>query len=163
MPSSFPILLSIVLALLSTYTPTARAGKPEKLYFSGRLIEVDAAKHTFVIRSRNKELVFAVDVGRCNITVDGSVTQRSLRFARVGDAVLGKLSLKEAKPFVSWVEFTRHPQEGKAVAGKPGYILSPYLPRWPQPGYHSEAMDARQLKSGDMVMDDGTGKIFLVP
>lgn len=158
------ILLSIVLGLLSTYTPTARADKkPEKLYFSGRLIEVDAAKHTFVIRSRNKELVFAVDVGRCNITVNGSISERSLRFARVGDAVLGKLSLREANPFVRWVEFTRQPQEGKAVAGKPGYILSPYLPRWPQPGYRSEAMDARQLKSGDMVLDDVSGKIFLVP
>ncbi len=152
-----------MLALLSTHTPTARAEKPEELYFSGRLIEVDPAKHTFVIRSKTKELVFAVDVGRCDITVDGSISERSLRFARVGDAVLGKLSLKEAKPFVACVEFTRHPQVGKAAAGKPGYILSPYLLRWPQRGYHAEAMDARQLKSGDMVLDDGTGKIFLVP
>ena len=139
------------------------ADKPKGLYFSGQLIELDAAKHTFTIRNKNKELVFTIDPARCDITVDGSVTQRSLRFAHIGDAVIGKLSTKEAKPFVTWVEFTRKPQLGKPVPGRPGYILSPYLPKWPQPGYHAEAMDARQVGHGDMVFDEVSGKIFLVP
>ncbi len=151
------------LALLFLPSSLTAADKPEELYFSGKLSELDPAKHTFAIRSRNKELVFTIDVGRCDVTVNGSISERSLRFAKLGDAVLGELSLKSTKPFVLWVEFTRHPQVGKAVPGKPGYIRSPYLPRWPQPGYRAEEMDARQLKSGDMVMDDGTGKIFLVP
>ena len=38
---------------------------------------------------------------RCDITVDGSMTERNLRFARIGDAVMDELSLKEAKPYVT--------------------------------------------------------------
>jgi hypothetical protein len=87
--------------------------KPKGLYFSGRLIELDAAKHIFTIRSKNKELVFTIHPARCDITVDGSITHRSLRFAHIGDAVMGKLSTKEAKPFVTWVEFTRKTAAGQ--------------------------------------------------
>lgn len=76
---------------------------------------------------------------------------------------MGELSIKEARPNVTCVEFTRHAQVGRAVTGKPGYILSPYLPRWPEVGYRAESMDARQLKSGDMILDNGTGKVFLIP
>ena len=83
--------------------------------FQGELIELDAAKHTFTVRNGNKELVFAIDPPRCDITVDGSIIRRSLKFARIGDAVMGKLSLKEAKPYVAWVEFTHKPQVGKAI------------------------------------------------
>ena len=164
-PKSIFILLAIASTLAGAFTAsTARAAeKAEKLYFSGRLIELDAARHTFVIRSRKKELVFTIDPQRCDITVNGSISERTLRFAQIGDAVMGKVSLKEAKPVVTWVEFTRKPQVGKPVPGRPGYIVSPYLPKWPQPGYHAEAMDARQLAHGDMVLDDISGKIFLVP
>ena len=158
------ILFAIALTLASAFTPaTVAAEKPEKLYFSGRLIELNATKHTFTVRNGNKELVFTIDPARCDITVDGSIIRRSLKFARIGDAVMGKLSLKEAKPYVAWVEFTHKPQVGKAVPEQPGYILSPYLPTWPQPGYHAEAMDARQLAHGAMVYDEISGKVFLVP
>lgn len=158
------ILFAIALTLAGAFTSaTAAADKPEELYFSGRLIELDAAKHTFTVRSRNKELVFTIDPSRCDITADGSIIRRSLKFARIGDAVMGELSLKEAKPYVAWVEFTHKPLVGKAVPKQPGYIFSPYLPTWPQPGYHAEAMDARHLAHGDMVYDDVSGKIFLVP
>ena len=112
---------------------------------------------------QEKELVFTIEPQRCDITVDGSMAERNLKFAHIGDAVIGEVSLKEAKPYVSWVEFTHKPQVGKAVPGRPGYILSPYLPKWPEPWHHAEAMDARQLAHGDMVLDDLTGKIFLVP
>ena len=158
------ILFAIALTLASAFTPaTVAAEKPEKLYFSGRLIELDAAKHTFTVRNGNKELVFTIDPPRCDITVDGSIIRRSLKFARIGDAVMGKLSLKEAKPYVAWVEFTHKPEVGRAVLEQPGYILSPYLPQWPQPRYHPEAMDARQLAHGAMVYDEISGKVFLVP
>ena len=157
--------LAIALVANCAFIPgTARAaGKPEKLYFSGRLIELNPAKHTFTIRSGKKELVFTIEPQRCNITVDGSISERNLKFARIGDAVMGGLSLKEARPYVTWVEFTRKPQIGKPVPGRPGFILSPYLPKWPEPWHHAEAMDARQLAKGDMVLDDLSGKIFLVP
>ena len=91
------------------------------------------------------------------------MTERNLRFARIGDAVMDELSLKEAKPYVTWVEFTRKPQLGKPVPKQPSFILSPYLPRWPEPWHHAEAMDTRHLAHGAMVMDELTGKIFLVP
>src|SRR6266446_2980937 len=75
--------------------------KTEELYFSGRLIELDAAKHSFPIRRRKKELVFTIDPSRCDITVDSSISERSLRFAHIGDAIIGELSTKESKPFVT--------------------------------------------------------------
>lgn len=153
----------IIFGLMGALTPCESAEKPEKLYFSGRLIELDAAKHTFTVRSRNKELVFTIEPGRCDITVNGSMTERSLKWARIGDAVMGKLSLKEARPYVSWVEFTRNPQVGKPVAGKPGFLLSPYLSRWPDPRNRQEPMDARTFAKGDMVYDEISGKVFLVP
>jgi len=159
-------LLTFVAAILVVAFATdldAAPEKPDDLYFSGRLIEVDPAKNTIVVRSKKKELVFTIDPHRCDITVDGSVTQRSLKFARVGDAVMGELSVKEAKPYVTWVEFTRHPLVGRPVPNKPGFILSPYLPKWPDPTQYPEPMDARQLAHGDMVFDDTTGKVFLVP
>jgi hypothetical protein len=157
------IFLIVLLALIASFSSLAVAEKLKELYFSGKLIELDAAKHTFTVRNGNKNLVFTIDPSRCDITVDGSIIRRSLKFARIGDAVMGKLSLKEAKPYVAWVEFTHKPQVGKGVAEQPGYILSPYLPTWPQPGYHAEAMDARQLAHGAMVYDQISGKVFLVP
>lgn len=127
------ILGAIIFGLTGALRPFEGAEKPEKLYFSGRLIELDAAKHTFTLRSRNKELVFTIEPRRCETTVDGSVAEQTLKWARIGDAVIGKLSLKEARPYVSWVEFTHNPQVGKSVAGKPGFLLTPYLPKWPEP------------------------------
>ena len=157
------VLAATTLVLAIALVPAARAAeKPEELYFAGKLIELNAAKHTFTIRSKNKELVFTIDPGRCDITVDGSVSERSLRWARIGDAVMGELSLKEAKPYVTWVEFTHQPLPGRPVAGKPGFIHSPYG-KWMQPWNASEAADVRKLSHGDMVMDDDSGKIFLVP
>jgi hypothetical protein len=156
-------LVPVTLALLMALDAMGATEKTEELYFSGRVIELDAAKHTFTIRSKKKELVFTIEPRRCNITVDGSVAEQTLKWARIGDAVLGELSLKEAKPYVSWVEFTHKPQVGKPVSKQPGFILSPYLPKWPEPWHHAEPMDARQLARGDMVLDDVTGKIFLVP
>jgi len=95
--------------------PVAANDKPGELYCSGRLIELNAAKHTFAIRNGKKELVLTIEPQRCDTTVDGSMTERNLRFARIGDAVMGELSLKEAKPYVTWAEFTRKPQLGKPV------------------------------------------------
>ena len=81
--------------------PVTANEKPRELYFSGRLIELDAAKPTFAIRNGKKELVFTIEPQRRDITVDGSMTERNLRFARIGDALMGELSLKEAKPYVT--------------------------------------------------------------
>jgi hypothetical protein len=153
----------IILTLTSALDAATPGEKTEELYFSGRLIELNAAKHTFTIRSKNKELVFAIDPRRCDITVDGSISERTLRWARVGDAVMGEVSLKEAKPYVTWVEFTHKPERGKPIPGKPGFILSPYMPRWPDPWHRPLPLDAQRLAHGDMVLDEITGKIFVVP
>jgi hypothetical protein len=42
-------------------------------------------------------------------------------------------------------------------------VLSPYLPAWPGPWHHPLPVDTHGLLHGDMVLDDVTGKIFLVP
>ena len=110
-----PRLLCVCLAVLFASHPVAANDKPGELYFSGRLIELNAAKHTFAIRNGKKELVFTIEPQRCDTTVDGSMTERNLRFARIGDAVMGELSLKEAKPYVTGVEFARKPQLGKPL------------------------------------------------
>ena len=81
--------------------PVTANEKPRELYFSGRLIELDAAKPTFAIRNGKKELVFTIEPQRCDITVDGSMTERNLRFARISDSVMRELSLKEAKLYVT--------------------------------------------------------------
>jgi hypothetical protein len=157
------IFAAVILSFDCPFEVRAAPEKTKELYFSGLLIKVDPAKNTFIIRSKKKELVFAIDPHRFDITVNGSVTERSLKFAQPGDAVLGELSLRETRPYVTWVEFTRHAEIGKPVPNKPGFILSPYLPKWPEPWHHAEAMDARQFSHGDMVLDDVTGKVFLVP
>ena len=157
------IFAAVILRFDCPFEGRAAAAKTKELYFSGLLIKVDPAKNTFIIRSIKKELVFEIDPHRCDITVNGSVTERSLKFAQPGDAVMGELSLRETKPYVTWVEFTRHPLVGRPVPNKPGFILSPYLPKWPDPTQYPEPMDARQLAHGDMVFDDTTGKVFLVP
>jgi hypothetical protein len=75
-----PIALRLSDMLFASH-PVAANDKPRELYFSGRLIELDAAKHTFTIRNGKKDLVFTIVPQRCDITVDGSMTERNLRFA----------------------------------------------------------------------------------
>ena len=95
------------------------------LYFSGWLVEVNPAAKTFAIRSHKKLLVFTVDIHRYRITQDGSVTRRSLEWAKVGDAVMGNVSLAGGERFVKWVEFTRNPKAGKPVGGGFSFWLFP--------------------------------------
>jgi len=115
-----PILAGTILGLAGALGPAIGAEKTEELYFAGKLIELDAAKHTFTIRSRNKELVFTINPARCDITVNGSVSERACD-GHEWRRSHGRAIAERSEPYVTWVEFTHHPETGKPVAGKPGY------------------------------------------
>ena len=155
--------LVAVISLVALTMLGAAQDASKSLYFSGYLVEVNPAKQTFAIRSHEKVLVFTVDIHRCWITQDGSVTRRNLGWARVGDAVMGKLAMAKGQRYVEWVEFTRNPKPGKPVAGKPGFLTTPYGRIWGVPGKFAAPVDARGLEHGAMIFDDMSRKIFLVP
>lgn len=130
--------------------------KPDRYYFSGWLVEMNPATRTFAVRSGRKVLQFTTDLRRTSITVDGRFSlQQSLRSARVGDAVMGRVSFKRSKPYLGWVTFTHKPAYGRKLQSKPGFVLSPYN--------LSAQFDVRKSARGDMVLDNLTEKIFLVP
>lgn len=121
----------------------------------GWLAEIDPTAHTFAIRSGKKLLQFTTIPSRTNITVgDWGTFQTSLSSARVGDAVLVKLSLAEARPYVKSVKFTHRPATAAPIKSRPGFVIAPYS--------HS-VFDVRKCAHGEMVEDLWPGKIFLVP
>jgi hypothetical protein len=155
--------LLVAVMSLTAFTMLWAEDTSKSLYFSGWLTEVNPAAKTFSIRSHNKILVFTVDIRRCWITQDGSVTRRNLGWAKVGDAVMGRVSVAKGERFVKWVEFTRKPKPGKPVAGKPGFLASPYGAQWTGSDSFQTSFDARDLPQGAMIFDHMSKKIFLVP
>ena len=130
--------------------------KSDHFYFSGWLAEINPATHTFAVRNGHKLLQFTTIVSRTDISVDGRFSlQDSLKQARIGDAVMGRVSLAEARPYVEWLEFTHKPAYALPLKSKPGFVPSPYNP--------IATFDARTSSRGDMVLDDLTEKIFLIP
>jgi hypothetical protein len=150
-------LLLLALALVATTDlPVALADKKSDLVtVSGWLAEIDPPAHTFAIRNGKKLLQFTIIPSRTNIAVDdrGSLPA-SLSSARVGDAVMVKLSLAENRPYVESVQFTHRPATATAIKTRAGFVLSPYS--------HS-VFDVRKCVHGEMVEDVWPGKIFLVP
>ncbi len=80
-----------------------------------------------------------------------------LKNARVGDAVIGRLSLAGATPIVDKLEFTADPRFGLPIPGKPGFIRTPYTSAVTTP------LDVRGYPRGAMVKDPASGKIILIP
>lgn len=149
--------LAVIVGLLAVINTTWAELKPKSFYFTGRLIAVDPAARTFTIQAKKRALTFSIDVHHCWITRDGSMKERTLRWAKLGDAVMCKVKLIGGKAVVEWVEFTSKPEIGVPVPGKPGFVRSPYITTSRVP------MDVRNFPHGAMVMDDVVGKIFLVP
>jgi hypothetical protein len=149
--------LLLVLALIATTGfPVAFADKKaDSVTLSGWLAEIDSPAHTFAIRNGKKVLQFTINPSRTNITTDdwGSL-RTSLSSARVGDAVIVKLSLAESRPFVESVKFTHRPATATSIKARPGFVLSPYS---------NAVFDVRKCAHGEMVEDVWLGKIFLVP
>jgi hypothetical protein len=149
--------LLVVLALIATTGfPVALADKKaDSVTVSGWLAEIDPPAHTFAIRNGKKLLQFTTIPSRTNITGEDWGTLRvSLSSARVGDAVMVKLSLAESHPYVESVKFTHRPATATPIKTRPGFVLSPYS--------HS-VFDVRKCAHGEMLEDPWPGKIFLVP
>ena len=148
--------LLVVALIATTGFPLAFADKnSDSATVSGWLAEIDPPAHTFAIRNGKKLLQFTTLPSRTNITVDDWGTfQTSLSSARVGDAVMVKLSLAESRPYVKSVKFTHRPATATPVKTRPGFVLSPYS--------HS-VFDVRKCAHGEMLEDVWPGKIFLVP
>jgi hypothetical protein len=53
----------------------------------------------------------------------------SLGIAKIGDAVIGKLSLEGSEPVVVTLAFMGNPQFGLPVPNKAGFMISPYAAR----------------------------------
>jgi hypothetical protein len=149
--------LLLVLALIATTGfPVAFADKKaDSVTLSGWLAEIDSPAHTFAIRNGKKVLQFTINPSRTNITTDdwGSL-RTSLSSARVGDAVMVKLSVAESHPYVESVKFTHRPATATPIKARPGFVLSPYS---------SAVFDVRKCAHREMVEDVWLGKIFLVP
>src|SRR5262245_52684241 len=146
----------ILASFITTCLPLAFAEKKDdSVTITGWLAEIDPSAKTFAIRNGKKLLQFSIIPTRTNITVDDWGTfQTTLSSARVGDAVLVRLSTAESRPFVESVKFTHRPATATPIKARPGFVLSPYS--------HS-IFDVRKCAHGDMLEDLWPGKIFLVP
>ncbi len=85
--------------------------------------------------------------------------------AKVGDAVVGKLSLARPEPVVVKLFFMANPQYAIPVPNKPGFVASPYkaINVLSHMTATQKSIDVRGSGRGTMVLDAATGKIFLVP
>jgi hypothetical protein len=76
----------------------------------------------------------------------------SLGIAKIGDAVIGKLSLEGSEPVVVTLAFMGNPQFGLPVPNKAGFMISPYASASRLP------IDVRHFPRGAMVKDPSTVK-----
>lgn len=151
-----------VLFLASGIHSSARAADPPKaIDFAGWLTELDLKTNTIAVKGK-KVMVFAIDLQKCSIIRNGNgstgpMQWGGLKNARVGDAVIGRLSLAGPAPVVVRLEFTAQPRVGLPIPGKPGFIRTPYTSAVPTP------LDVRGYARGTMLKDPASGKIILVP
>jgi hypothetical protein len=147
------------------------ANEDKSVEFQGTLSAVDLAAKTITVRARHKEFVFQIDLQRCNIVKDGlypfipGAQSPALASARVGDAVVGKLVVENNLPVVTRLYLTSKPEPAVRVKEKPGFVTSPY--HFTSPLSHltvgHSAIDVRGYQRGSMLVDETSGKIFLVP
>ncbi|CAN5551344.1 hypothetical protein BH18VER2_BH18VER2_13080 [soil metagenome] len=140
----------------------ATAADDEKsVEFQGTVSAVDLAAKTITVRARQKDFVFQIDLERCRVVKEGrqpttpGAPTPGLKSAQVGDSVVGRFVVEGAKAVVTHLYLMAHPEPGVRVKEKPGYITSPY-----QTG---GAIDVRGYRRGTMLVDETSGKIFLVP
>lgn len=156
--------LVAVTALFFAWTAAiAAADKPKSLDFAGRLTAVDLVAKTITVQGPKKTFVFTIDIRRCDVARNGNWWNQpgaefgSLGLAKVGDAVIGKLSLSGPHPVVVRLDLMGNPRFGLPFPSKPGFITSPYASSFRTP------IDVRGYPRGAMVKDPPTGKIILVP
>ena len=163
-----PVIVS-VFGLGTGITPAAEvAGTVE---FQGTVSSVAPEKKTITVRTRQKDFVFQIDPQRCRIVKVGGAPDlarapaSALSSAQVGDSVVGHFVVEREKPIVTRLYLTTKPEIGVRVQEKPGFIVSPYRSAsFLRPGATGKgAIDVRGYRRGSMLVDEESGRIFLVP
>ncbi len=163
--------LLLVAACLAGGIGDSSAEEEKKVEFQGTVSAVDLEAKTITMRARRKDFVFQIDPQRCNVVKDGrypfipGAQTPALRSAKVGDSVVGTLVVEHGAPVVTDLYLTTKPEPGERLKDKPGFITSPY--HFISPLSHTTighgAIDVRGYQRGTMLVDETTGKIFLVP
>ncbi len=147
------------------------AGDVNSVEFQGTVSSVDPEKMTITVRTRQKDFVFQIDPQRCKIVKDGrapnfpGAAAPALSSAQVGDSVVGHFMVEREKPIVTRLYLTTKPETGVRVKEKPGFIVSPYRSASSSgPAATGKgAIDVRGYRRGSMLVDEESGRIFLVP
>lgn len=168
------LIRSLPLVFIATWLGggiTLGAVEEKAVEFQGTVSAVNLAARTITVRARQKDFIFQIDPRRCNIVKDGrypfipGAQSPTLRSARIGDAVVGTLVVEHGAPVVTDLYLTTKPEPGARLKAKPGFITSPY--HFISPLSHNTvgrgAIDVRGYRRGTMLVDETTGKIFLVP
>lgn len=161
----------LLAACFASGIATAGAEEEKTIEFQGTVSAVDPEAKTITIRARQKDFVFQIDPQRCNVVKDGKYPfipgsqSPVLRSAQIGDSAVGTLVVEHGKPVVTDLYLTAKPERGERLKEKTGFITSPY--HFISPLSHSTidrgAIDVRGYRRGTMLVDESTGKIFLVP
>lgn len=168
MRMKFPARFVSLALLLGTGLALAEEKKVE---FQGKVSEVDLSAKTVTVRAGKKDFVFQIDPQRCKVVKDGfypsipGAQTPALKSARAGDSVVGTLVVENNQPVVTELYLTTKPEPGVRVKEEHGHITSPY--HFISPLSHTTvghgAIDVRGYARGSMLVDQNTGKIFLVP
>ncbi|MGI8956268.1 MAG: hypothetical protein ACR2II_05055 [Chthoniobacterales bacterium] len=150
---------------------TAGAEEEKTIEFQGTVSAVDPEAKTITIRARQKDFVFQIDPPRCNVVKDGKYPfipgsqSPVLGSARIGDSAVGTLVVEHGKPVVTDLYLTTKPEPGERLKEKPGFITSPYhfISPLSLNTIGRGAIDVRGYRRGTLLVDESTGKIFLVP
>ena len=121
-----------LVGLLITACLVAAADRGKSIDFAGWVTAVDPRARTIEVKGK-KIFVFTVDP-KCRVARGGNWWNQpgadlgTLNTLKVGDAVIGKLSLAGAQPRVVSLEATPNPEPGVPLPKKPGFIISPIPP-----------------------------------
>lgn len=156
------ILVVVSIAFLERDSILVAAGKPKSIDFAGWVTAVNPAARIIEIKGK-KIFVFTVDTKRCSVSRNGNWWNQpgaqvgGLGMAKVGDAVIGELSLAGPEPVVVRLDLMAKPQFGLPVTNTPGFIISPY------PSSIRTPINVSGLSRETTLKDPSTGKIILVP
>ena len=165
----FSMLLGIVslLAWNTTTWASTRLGdtgdiEVQAWYRMRQTFQYDRHGHFDWAQWRNEAFVWLI---YNNIVKDGhyplmaGAQSPALQSAQIGDSVVGKLVVEGSTPVVTRLYLTSKPEPGVRVKEKPGFVTSPYS----DTSVGNGAIDVRGYRRGSMLVDDVSGKIFLVP
>ena len=155
-PMNKTLLTVLIMVTVAVAWHLGFADKPsDYVYTSGWVVKIDAAANTFTLRNGRKLFQFSAIPSRTSVTINGrGGLQTSVGAAHGGDAALCKVSVVDNSLFLNSVEFTHRPVTARPITLNPGTVLVPYS---------NAVLDVSNCAHGEMVLDPGSGKIFLVP